>query len=289
MPIRKAVLPVAGLGTRMLPASKVIPKEMLPLVDKPILQYIVEEAVTAGVEEIVFVISRTKHSIEDHFDVFPELELVLEQKGKLNELEELRRMQTMATYTSVLQTEPRGLGHAILCAKELVGNEPFIVMLGDDLIAPETPCLPRMIEIYEQYSSSVLCLFPSPPELVSSYGIVAAEDIGPDITRVTHIVEKPSLEDAPSNLAVVGRYVLTPDIFKLLEGIPPSKGGEIQEADAIEMQAQSGHCYGLRFTGLRYDTGNPLGLLTTSLAYGLKRPDIAPALYEYIRQILSKK
>ncbi len=289
MPIRKAVLPVAGLGTRMLPASKVIPKEMLPLVDKPILQYIVEEAVTAGVEEIVFVISRTKRSIEDHFDVFPELEMVLEQKGKVNELEELRRMQTMAIYTSVLQTEPRGLGHAILCAKELVGNEPFIVMLGDDLIAPETPCLPSMIKIHEQYGSSVLCLFPSLPEMIPSYGIVAVEEIGPDIARVTHIVEKPSLEDAPSNLAVAGRYILTPDIFKLLEGIPPGKGGEIQEADAIEMQAQSGHCYGLLFTGLRYDTGNPLGLLTTSLAYGLKRPDIAPALREYMRQILSKK
>src|SRR6266478_9658989 len=198
MHIRKAVLPVAGLGTRVLPASKVIPKEMLPLVDKPTLQYIVEEAVAAGVEEIIFVTSRSKRSIEDHFDVFPEMEEVLERKGKRKELEELRHVQTMATYTSVRQPEPRGLGHAVLCAKELVGDEPFIVMLGDDLVAPETPCLPRMIEIYERYGGSVLSLVPVPPEVVPAYGIAAVETLGPDTVRVTGLVEKPSLEEAPS-------------------------------------------------------------------------------------------
>src|SRR5579863_3550857 len=173
MSIRKAVLPVAGLGTRVLPASKVIPKEMLPLVDKPTLQYIVEEAVSAGIEEIIFVTSRSKRSIEDHFDIFPELEAALESKGKKKELEELRHVQTMATYTYVRQPEPRGLGHAVLCAKELVGDEPFVVMLGDDLVAPATPCLPRMIEIYEQYDGSVLSLVPLPPEIVPSYGIAS--------------------------------------------------------------------------------------------------------------------
>lgn len=286
MSIRKAVLPVAGLGTRVLPASKVIPKEMLPLVDKPTLQYIVEEAVAAGIEEIIFVTSRSKRSIEDHFDVFPELEAALERKGKRNELEELRHVQTMATYTYVRQPEPRGLGHAILCAKELVGDEPFVVMLGDDLVAPETPCLPRMIEIHEQYGSSVLSLFVSPPEQIPSFGIVSVENIASGVVKVTHLVEKPALEEAPSDLAVAGRYILTPDIFALLEQTSPGKGGEIQITDALEMQAREGHCYGLRFTGIRYDTGNPLGLLTTSIAYALKRSDIAPELRKYMREVL---
>src|SRR6266852_1615986 len=199
MQIRKAVLPVAGLGTRVLPASKVVPKEMLPLVDKPTLQYIVEEAVAAGVEEIIFVTSRSKRSIEDHFDMFPELEMVLERKGKQKELEELHRVETMATYTSVRQPEPRGLGHAILCAKELVGNEPFIVILGDDLVAPETPCLPRMLEVHEQYGGSVLLLVPLPPEIVPTYGIATIEELGQHNLKVTHLVEKPHLEEAPSN------------------------------------------------------------------------------------------
>ena len=289
MHIRKAVLPVAGLGTRVLPASKVVPKEMLPLVDKPTLQYIVEEAVAAGVEEIIFVTSRSKRSIEDHFDVFPELEEVLQRKGKRKELEELRHVQSMATYASVRQPEARGLGHAVLCAKELVDDEPFIVMLGDELVAPETPLLPRLIEVHEQYGGSVLSLFTSPPEQISSYGIAAVEDLGHNVVRVNHLVEKPKPEEAPSDLGVAGRYVLTPDIFALLEKTPPGAGGEIQITDAIEVQAREGHCYGLRFTGTRYDTGNPLGLLTTSIAYALKRPDIAPGLREYMRQALKEE
>ena len=288
MRIRKAVLPVAGLGTRVLPASKVLPKEMLPLVDKPTLQYIVEEAVAAGVEDIIFVTSRSKRSIEDHFDAFPELEEVLERKKKLKELEELRHVQSMASYLSVRQSEALGLGHAVLCAKEAVGDEPFFVMLGDDLVAPETPCLPRMVEIYEKYGRSVLSLFISPPEQISSFGIAAVEELGSDTVRVKHLVEKPPLEEAPSNLAVAGRYILTPDIFELLQKTSPGKGGEIQVTDAIEMQAQAGNCYGLRFSGIRYDTGNPLGLLTTSIAYALKRPDIAPGLRKYMREVLEE-
>ena len=289
MRIRKAVLPVAGLGTRVLPASKVIPKEMLPLVDKPTLQYIVEEAVAAGIEEIIFVTSRSKRSIEDHFDAFPELEAVLERKGKRKELEELRQLQTMARYTSVRQAEPLGLGHAVLCAKELVGDEPFVVMLGDILIPPETPCLPELIEVYERYQGSVLSLVPLPPEIIPTYGIATVEELGSNMVKVTHVVEKPPLEEAPSNLGAYGRYVLTPDIFELLEQTPPGRGGEIQVTDAIEMQAQAGRCYGVKFTGTRYDTGTPLGLLTTSIAFALKRQDIAPGLREYMRKVLSEK
>ncbi len=287
MRIRKAVLPVAGLGTRVLPASKVVPKELLPLVDKPTLQYIVEEAVEAGIEEIIFVTSRSKRSIEDHFDSFPELEQVLERKGKHKELEELRHVQKMTTYTAVRQPEPLGLGHAVLCAKELVGNEPFVVMLGDELVAPETPCLPLMVEVYEKYNGSVLSLFTSPPELISSYGIASVNELETNVVQVTDLVEKPPRDEAPSDLAVAGRYILTPDIFAILERTPPGRGGEIQVTDAIQQQAEAGYCYGLRFTGIRYDTGNPLGLLTTSIAYALKRPDIAPALREYMREALN--
>src|SRR2546426_11779216 len=289
MHIRKAVLPVAGLGTRVLPASKVIPKEMLPLVDKPTLQYIVEEAVAAGVEEIIFVMSRSKRSIEDHFDAFPELEVVLERKGKHKELEELRKLQTLATYTSVRQREPLGLGHAVLCAKELEGDEPFIVMLGDILIPPETPCLPELIEVYVQYLCSVLSLLPLPPEVIPTYGITSIEDLGSNVVKIPHVVEKPPLEEAPSNLGVYGRYILTPDIFELLEQSQPGTGGQLQLTDAVEVQAQAGRCYGVKFTGTRYDTGTPLGLLTTSIAFALKRPDLAPELREYMRKALSEK
>ncbi|GHO93971.1 UTP--glucose-1-phosphate uridylyltransferase [Reticulibacter mediterranei] len=293
MSIRKAVLPVAGLGTRVLPASKVVPKELLPLVDKPTLQYIVEEAVAAGIDEIIFVTSASKRSIEDHFDIFKELEQALERKGKRKELEELRRIRTMATYASVRQPEALGLGHAVLCAKKLVGDEPFVVMLGDDLVDPATPCLPRMIEIHEQYGGSVLSLFSVPEHEISRFGIVAVEETEPGSTtvKVNHMVEKPAVEEAPSDLAVAGRYVLTPDIFEILERTPAGAGGEIQLTDAIEVQAQEGRCYGLKFGGfggIRYDTGTPLGLLTTSIAYALKRSDIAPALREYMRQALTE-
>jgi UTP--glucose-1-phosphate uridylyltransferase len=289
MRIRKAVLPVAGLGTRVLPASKVVPKELLPLVDKPTLQYIVEEAVAAGIEEIIFVTSRSKRAIEDHFDAFPELEAILEKKGKKRELAELRQIENMASYVAVRQPRPLGLGHAVLCAKELVGDEPFAVMLGDNLIDPETPCLPRMIEIHERYGGSVLSLFACPPEQISAFGVAAVENLGSDEVKVNFLVEKPKREEAPSNLAVEGRYVLTPDIFALLEETEPGAGGEIQLTDALQEQATAGRCYGLRFQGVRYDTGNPLGYMTSSIAYALKRPDIAPGLRDYMRRVLSEE
>src|SRR5205823_5496777 len=246
-------------------------------------------AVAAGVEEIIFVNSRSKRSIEDHFDQFPELEATLERKGKSKELEELRALQAMATYVTVRQPQPLGLGHAVLCAKELVGDEPFVVMLGDILIPPETPCLPDLIEVYERYQGSVLSLVPLPPEIIPTYGIAKVEELGSNVVKIPHVVEKPPLEEAPSDLGVYGRYVLTPDIFELLEQTSPGSGGEIQITDAIEMQAQAGRCYGVKFTGTRYDTGTPLGLLTTSIAFALKRPDLAADLREYMRTALSEK
>ncbi|MBO0795888.1 MAG: UTP--glucose-1-phosphate uridylyltransferase [Ktedonobacteraceae bacterium] len=288
MRIRKMVLPVAGLGTRVLPATKVIPKEMLPLVDKPTLQYIVEAAIDAGIEEIIFVTSRSKRSIEDHFDAFPEMEQALERKGKLKELEQLRRIHEMATYVTVRQVEPRGLGHAILCAKEAVGNEPFAVNLGDNLVDASTPIWPRMMELHEQYGSSVLALFACEPEQISAYGIVDAEAVGGDTVKVKGLVEKPSPQAAPSNLAVDGFYIMTPDIFEILEKTPPSRRGEIEITDALATQARAGRCYGLRFAGIRYDTGTPLGLLTSSIALALQREELAPDLRAYMRQVLGK-
>ncbi|GCE04756.1 UTP--glucose-1-phosphate uridylyltransferase GalU [Dictyobacter aurantiacus] len=289
MRIRKAVLPVAGLGTRVLPATKVVPKELLPIVDKPTVQYIVEEAVQAGIEEIIFVTSRSKRAIEDHFDTFPELELALERKGKEKELAAVRHIQEMAKYVSVRQAEPLGLGHAVLCAKEAVGDEPFVVMLGDEIFAPETPCLPRLIEIYEKYQTTVLSLFSTPRELIPSYGIASVEEKEQYIYQVNDLVEKPSVEDAPSDLAVAGRYVLTPDIFAILEQTRPGRGGEIQLTDALLEQARAGRCYGLHYTGNRYDMGTPLGLLTTSIAWALRNPDIAPALRDYMQQALKEQ
>lgn len=289
MRIRKAVLPVAGLGTRVLPATKVVPKELLPIVDKPTLQYIVEEAVAAGIEEIIFVTSRSKRAIEDHFDSFPELEQTLRDKGKQKELEELRKIQSMAAYATVRQVEPLGLGHAVLCAKNLVGDEPFVVMLGDEFMAKETPCLSQLIEVYEKYNDSVLTLFTVRDDQVSSYGIAEVKERAPEVFQVLNLVEKPPLEEAPSRLAIAGRYILTPDIFELIEKTPKGRGGEIQLTDAIKVQAQAGRCYGIHFTGDRYDMGTPLGLLTTSIAFALQRPDIAPELREYMRETLKEK
>lgn len=288
MHIRKAVLPVAGLGTRVLPATKVVPKELLPIVDKPTLQYIVEEAIEAGIQEIIFVTSRTKRAIEDHFDAFPELEQTLQRKGKLKELEELRRTQACAKYATVRQIEPLGLGHAVLCAKELVGDEPFVVLLGDE-IYPEQPCLCALLAAYEQYRSSILTLVTVPPEQVSAYGIASVKTLNDHLFQVTDLVEKPPLAEAPSYLAIAGRYVITPDIFGLIEQLPPGRGGEIQLTDALQIQARQGHCYGIQFTGQRYDMGTPLGLLTTSIAVGLQRADIAPALREYLHSVLQRE
>ncbi|HEV2238242.1 MAG TPA: UTP--glucose-1-phosphate uridylyltransferase GalU [Ktedonobacterales bacterium] len=289
MRIRKAVIPAAGLGTRVLPATKAVPKEMLPLADKPTIQYIVEEAVASGIEHIIIVTSRTKRAIEDHFDASPELEAVLRRKGDDAKLALLKRIEQMARISYTRQPEPRGLGHAILMAKDLVGDEPFGVLLGDDLVAhPTRPALGQLIEVHERHGGSVLAVQRVPRLLVSRYGVVAlAEDpqrgLDERTYHVSGLVEKPPVETAPSNLAIVGRYVLTPEIFGLLEQTAPGAGGEIQVTDAIQALRARQPVFAYEFEGTRYDTGDPVGLLTTSLAYALERPDLAPGVKAYLR------
>jgi UTP--glucose-1-phosphate uridylyltransferase len=234
------------------------------------------------------VTSRSKRAIEDHFDTFPELEQALEQKGKQKELETVRAIQKLAKFVSVRQAEPLGLGHAILCAKDAIGDEPFVVLLGDEIYAPEAPCLTKLIEIYETYQTSVLALFSTPRELIPSYGIASVKEKEPYIYLVQDLVEKPSIEEAPSDLAVAGRYVITPDIFSILERTVPGRGGEIQLTDALLEQAKAGICHGFHYRGERYDMGTPLGLLTTSIAWALRNPNIAPALRTYMQEVLQK-
>jgi len=285
MKIRKAVIPAAGLGTRLLPATKATPKEMLPLADKPSIQYIIEEAVASGIEHVIVITSRTKRIIEDHFDSSPELERMLEQKGDYKTLETLKQIEDMAQVTFTRQPSPRGLGHAIWQAKDLVGDEPFGVMLPDDLVDTNggKPCLRQLIDVYEQYEGSVLAVMHVPREQVSRYGVIAGEQVAERTWRVSNTVEKPPVERAPSDLAIVGRYVLTPEIFELLERTEPGRGGEIQVTDAIDALLGIQSVFAYEFTGTRYDTGDKLGWLTTSIAYALKRPDLAPGVKEFLR------
>ncbi len=285
MKIRKAVVPAAGLGTRLLPATKATPKEMLPLADKPSIQYIVEEAVASGIEHIIVITSRTKRIIEDHFDSSPELERMLEQKGDYRTLEMLKKIEDMAQVTFTRQPTPRGLGHAILQAKDLVGNEPFGVLLPDDLVDNNnsTPCLKQLMEVYEQHEGSVLAVQQVPREQVSRYGVIAGERLDERTWRVTNTVEKPQVERAPSDMAIIGRYVLTPEIFDLLERTQPGSGNEVQLTDAIDLLLGQQPVYAYQFEGTRYDTGDKLGWLTTSIAYALKRPDLEKGLKAYLR------
>ena len=284
MKIRKAVIPAAGLGTRLLPATKATPKEMLPLADKPSIQYIVEEAVASGIEHVIVITSRTKRIIEDHFDSSPELERMLEQKGDYKTLEMLKKIEDMAQVTFTRQPSPRGLGHAILQAKDLVGDEPFGVMLPDDLIDTNsgTPCLRQLMDVYERHEGSVLAVMHVPRQHVSRYGIIAGEPIADRTWRVSETVEKPPVDSASSDLAIVGRYVLTPEIFTLLEQTQPGSGGVVQVTDAIVALRDFQSVFAYEFTGTRYDMGDKLGWLTTSLAYALKRSDLAPGLKEFI-------
>lgn len=285
MKIRKAVIPAAGLGTRLLPATKATPKEMLPLADKPSIQYIIEEAVASGIEHVIVITSRTKRIIEDHFDSSPELERMLEQKGDYATLNMLRQIEDMAQVTFTRQPTPRGLGHAILQAQDLVGDEPFGVMLPDDLIDNNggTPCLRQLMDVYEQHEGSVLAVMHVPRQHVSRYGVIAGEEIAEHTWRVSNTVEKPPVERAPSDLAIVGRYVLTPEIFELLERTEPGRGGEIQVTDAIDALLGLQPVFAYEFSGTRYDMGDKLGWLTTSVAYALKRPDLAPGMKAFLR------
>ncbi len=286
MKVKKAVFPVAGLGTRFLPATKSSPKEMLPLIDKPLVQYVVEEAVAAGIEQILFVTGRSKRAIEDHFDISFELEALLYEKGKDAELSQIRHIAEMVNIFYVRQKEALGLGHAILCAKEFVGQEPFAVLLGDDIIDAEKPCLGQLLEVYNKYRGSVLALEKVPLENISSYGCVKANVISERVYEVIDMVEKPRQEEAPSDLAIIGRYVLTPDIFPILEKQTPGKGGEIQLTDAILKLSKEEAIYGCRFDGIRHDCGDKLGFLKATVDMALKREEFNDEFRKFLEQRL---
>ena len=286
--IRKAVFPAAGLGTRFLPATKAQPKEMLVLVDKPVIQYGVEEAVESGVSNIVIVTGRGKNAIEDHFDVNVELESFLEQRGKTAQLEEIRRITSLIQVSYVRQGEPLGLGHAVLVTKTLIGDEPFAVILGDDVMDAKPPALRQMIDVYERLQGPVLAVERVRMEDVPSYGIVAYDEsasLGRGIYRVTDLVEKPRVEDAPSNLAIIGRYVLTPDIFPALEAVKADRTGEIQLTNGLRQLLQKRPIYALEIDGVRHDTGNKLGFLKALVYFALRRPELAGPFREYLEHV----
>jgi UTP--glucose-1-phosphate uridylyltransferase len=290
--VRKAVIPAAGMGTRFLPATKAVPKEMLPVVDTPTIQYVVEEAVAAGIGDILLVTGRGKGAIEDHFDRAPELEEVLEAKGDTAGLELIRRSSQLAAVHSVRQGAPKGLGHAVLCAAEHVGDEPFAVLLGDDFIHPSDPLLRRLIEARERYGGSVVALMEVGIDQISLYGAVAFEPTGEDdVVRLTDMVEKPPPGEAPSNKVIIGRYVCDPAIFGVLRETPPGRGGEIQITDALKTLAQlppaeGGGVHGVLFHGRRFDTGNRIDYLRTIVQFACERPDVATEFVPWLRKYL---
>jgi UTP--glucose-1-phosphate uridylyltransferase len=284
--IRKAVFPAAGLGTRFLPATKAQPKEMLVLVDKPIIQYGVEEAVAAGVDNIILVTGRGKNAIEDHFDVSIELETFLEARGKTDLLAEIRKVSNLINFAYVRQGEPLGLGHAVLVAAELVGNEPFAVVLGDDVIDAQPAALKQMADVFERVGGPVLAVERVPEAEVSAYGVVdIAESLGDGVYRIKDLVEKPPREEAPSNLAIIGRYILTPDIFPALRATAVDRTGEIQLTNGLRRLLQGRPIYGYEVKGVRHDTGNKLGFLKAVVYFALRRPDLAKPFREYLRSL----
>ena len=283
-PIRKAVFPVAGLGTRFLPATKAQPKEMLPLVDKPIIQYGVEEAVASGVDNIILVTGRGKNAIEDHFDVSVELETFLETRGKKDLLAEIKKISNLINFSYVRQGEPLGLGHAVLMTRPLVGEEPFAVILADDVIDAEPPAIRQMIRVFEEVQSPVLAIERVPREDVSAYGVIdVAEEVRPGVYRIRDLVEKPTRLEAPSDLAIIGRYILTPDIFPALAATASDRTGEIQLTNGLRRLLESRPIYGCRIDGVRHDTGNKLGFLKAVVYFALRRPDLADQFREYLR------
>ena len=287
--IRKAIIPAAGLGTRFLPATKAQPKEMLPIVDKPTLQYIIEECVASGIEEILIITGRNKKSIEDHFDRSVELEMELEKSGKQEMLEMVREISDMVNIHFIRQKEPRGLGHAILCAKTFVGNEPFAVLLGDDVVYnDEKPCLKQLIDCYGEYKTSVLGVQTVDPNDVNKYGIVGGIHIEDRVYKVKNLVEKPAVEEAPSNVAILGRYIITPRIFEILEETKPGKGGEIQLTDALLQLVKEEAMYAYDFEGRRYDVGDKLGFLQATVEYALRKPELRDGFIEYLKGLSDK-
>ncbi|WP_455507205.1 UTP--glucose-1-phosphate uridylyltransferase GalU [Clostridium sp.] len=285
--IRKAIIPAAGLGTRFLPATKAQPKEMLPIVDKPTLQYIIEECVASGIEEILIITGRNKKSIEDHFDRSVELEMELEKSGKEEMLKMVREISDMVNIHFIRQKEPRGLGHAILCAKTFVGNEPFAVLLGDDVVYNDNkPCLKQLIDCYEEYKTSVLGVQTVEPQDVNKYGIVGGLHIEDRVYKVKNLIEKPAVEEAPSNVAILGRYIITPKIFEILENTKPGKGNEIQLTDALLELIKHEAMYAYDFEGRRYDVGDKLGFLQATVEYALRKEELRDGFIEYLQTII---
>lgn len=279
--IRKAIIPAAGLGTRFLPATKAQPKEMLPIVDKPAIQFIIEEAIASGIEEILVITGRNKRSIEDHFDRSLELELQLKSKGKYEMLKTIEEISSISLHF-IRQKEARGLGHAVLCAKQFVGNEPFAVLLGDDLVDAEVPCLAQLIKAYDDLGGSVLGVQKVAHDQVSNYGIVDPEQVNDNVWLAKNLVEKPDIDKAPSDLAVLGRYILDPEIFKILEHTQPGSGHEIQLTDAICELGRSQKVYALNFAGRRYDIGDKEGFLEATVEQALKRPELRDRFMAYL-------
>lgn len=284
--VKKAIIPAAGLGTRFLPATKSQPKEMLPIVDKPTLQYIIEEAINSGIEEILIITGRNKKSIEDHFDKSVELELELQQKGKTEMLEMVQEISNMVNIHYIRQKEPKGLGHAIHCAKSFIGDEPFAVLLGDDIVDSDTPCLKQLIDTYDEYKTSILGVQEVAKEDTNKYGILDCKYIEDRVYKVKDMIEKPNIEEAPSNIAILGRYIITPAIFEILENQAPGKGGEIQLTDALKTLASHEAIYAYNFEGRRYDVGDKLGFLEATIDFALKKESLKDGLMNYMKNIV---
>lgn len=283
--IRKAVFPAAGLGTRFLPATKASPKEMLPLVDKPLIQYAVEEAVASSIESVIIVTGRGKTAIEDHFDTSFEMEHLLRKRGKKEMLQLVQAIPEMARISYVRQREALGLGHAVLQARDLVGDEPFAVLLSDDIVDAETPPLKQMLEVYEKYDAPVIATMRVEGAAISRFGVIDAEEVSSGVYKIKDMVEKPPFAEAPSDLAIVGRYILMPDIFDELAATQPGTGGEIQITDAMRSLLKKRPLYALRFDGIRHDAGDKLGFLIATVEFALKRPDLAPGFVKYLKSL----
>lgn len=286
MKVQKAIIPAAGLGTRFLPATKAQPKEMLPIVDTPTIQFIVEEAVSSGIEDIIIVTGRSKRAIEDHFDKSYELEEELKKSGKEDLLSQIRDISNLVNIHYIRQKEPKGLGHAIYCAKAFIGNEPFAVLLGDDIVRAEEPCLKQLINVYNDYKTTILGVQKVPVNEVSSYGIIGGKQVDERVVKVNDMVEKPDIDKAPSNTAILGRYIISPSIFSHLENIPPGKNGEIQLTDALKSLMKDEAIYAYDFIGKRYDVGNRMGFLKATVEFALERDDLKDEFKAYLKQII---
>ena len=286
MQVHKAVIPAAGLSTRLLPATKAQPKEMLPIVDKPAIQYIVEEAIKSGIEDILIVTGRGKRAIEDHFDKSYELEEELKKKGKIDLLEIVQDISNLVNIHYIRQKEPKGLGHAIYCTKTFIGDEPFAVLLGDDIIDSEEPCLKQMLKVYEKYQGTIIGVQPVPDDDICKYGIIDGIEVSERVYKVNDLVEKPEKDKAPSNIAILGRYIISPRIFEFLENAKPGKNGEIQLTDALKKLAEVENVYAYNFIGDRYDVGNKMGYLKAMVELALKRDDLKDEFLAYLKDII---